>query len=482
MFNSALRRAARAPLAATARQSQCAFASTLSEREVKLVRSTFLDFQSHDVFLENPIIFQRSKGMEYWDKEGTRYFDAIGGIYTSSLGHQHPPIVEAAKAQLDKMTFVPPMHAISDVTLDFIEKLGSVTPGDLNFVKAFNSASEATECALKWTRSYHKLTGNPGKYKFISRWDSWHGATAGALAASGGASRKSPHEPHMAGFLKVPHLSMYRDRQPWSFEECNRHLAQMIEDIIVQEDPDTIAGVIMEPIMNTGGIITPTAEYYEILREICTKHNVTLIFDETITGFCKTGSMFAAQTFGVTPDIIVCGKGLSNGTVPISAMIASDSMATAFQDGTGTMFAHGQTFAGQPLAAAVGLAVLEELDGRNLAAHATKLGAYLRAKLESLSDLGCIREVRGKGILLGVELCKPLPAGVDPETTIPEPWPELGAAMKAAVLRNHLILRADHTGWFAVAPALCATEADIDELHTLIRKSLTEALDDVSSN
>ena len=182
-----------------------------------------------------------------------RYFDAIGGIYTSSLGHQHPPIVEAAKAQLDKMTFVPPMHAISDVTLDFIEKLGSVTPGDLNFVKAFNSASEATECALKWTRSYHKLTGNPGKYKFISRWDSWHGATAGALAASGGASRKSPHEPHMAGFLKVPHLSMYRDRQPWSFEECNRHLAQMIEDIIVQEDPDTIAGVIMEPIMNTGG-------------------------------------------------------------------------------------------------------------------------------------------------------------------------------------------------------------------------------------
>lgn len=146
----------------------------------------------------------RSERMAYWDTTGKRYFDAIGGIFTSSLGHQHPAIVDALKRQIDTMTFTPPMHSISQVSLDFVERLGQVAPGDLNFVKSFCSASEAMECAIKWTRSYHKLAGNPGKYKFVSRYDSWHGATAAAVAASGGAARKSPHEPHMPGFLKVP--------------------------------------------------------------------------------------------------------------------------------------------------------------------------------------------------------------------------------------------------------------------------------------
>jgi hypothetical protein len=131
----------------------------------RLVRSTFLDFQPHSSFLEAPVIMERSKRMEYWDTNGKRYFDAIGGIFTSSLGHQHEPVVDALKKQLDTMCFAPPMHSISSVTLDFVEKLGEVTPGDLNFVKAYCSASEAMESAIKWTRSYHKLTGNPGKYK-----------------------------------------------------------------------------------------------------------------------------------------------------------------------------------------------------------------------------------------------------------------------------------------------------------------------------
>lgn len=453
-------------------------ASSVTERQKELIRSTFIDFQSHDDFLANPVVMARSKGLEYWDVDGARYFDGIGGIYTCSLGHLHPEIVAAAKAQLDVMTFNPPMHSISDVTLSFVEKLGSVAPGDLNFVKAFCSASEATECALKFTRSYHKLTGNYGKYKFISRWDSWHGATAGAVAASGGAFRKTPHEPHMAGFMKVPHQLMYRDRQPWSWEECNRFCAETIRDSIENEDPDTIAGVILEPIMNTGGIMTPTTEFYEMVREMCDEHNVTLIFDETITGFCKTGEMFASQSFGVTPDIIVCGKGMSNGTVPISAMIASDKMATAFNtEGAGKMFAHGQTFAGQPLATAVGLAVLNYMTDHDLAARSRQIGAKIRAEFEQLkTEFNCIREVRGMGVLLGVEFGKPIP-----ESPYYEKWGELGAAMKVSALRNKLIIRADHNGWFAVAPALCATDDEIDELCSLVRKSLVEALDELEA-
>ena len=446
--------------------------TAVTARDEKLIRSTFLDFQSHDAFLQKPLIMQSAKRMEYFDSSGARYLDGIGGIFTCSLGHGHAPVVEAAKRQLDVMTFAPPMHSVSDVTLNFVEALGAVTPGDLNFVKTYCSASEAMESAIKWTRSYHKLAGNPGKYKFVSRYDSWHGATAGAVAASGGASRKSPHEPHMAGFLKVPgHPLSYRERQPWEEAECNRFCAQLFEDVIVNEDPATIAGVIVEPISNTAGIMTPTLEYNRMVRDICTKYDVTMIFDETITGFCKTGSMFASQAYGVTPDMIVCGKGVSNGTAPLSAMIASDRMTEVFQaGGDASMFAHGQTFAGQPLGCAVGLAVLDEMTSRDLPARAAELGGLLRAELEGLKDLGCVREVRGMGVLLGVEL----------QTPEGRPWPELGAAMKVHSLKNGLILRADPKGWFALAPALCATEADIEELSTLVRKSLKDSLDAVT--
>lgn len=451
----------------------------ITDRQERLIRSTFLDFQSHDAFLSKPVIMDRSKRMEYWDTSGKRYLDGIGGIFTSSLGHQHEPVVEALKKQLDTMCFAPPMHSISAVTLDFVEKLGSVTPGDLNFVKSFCSASEAMECAIKWTRSYHKLAGNPGKYKFVSRHDSWHGATAAAVAASGGASRKSPHEPHMPGFLKVQTPLFYRDRLDWSWDECNRFCAQMFEDTIVAEDPGTIAGVIVEPISNTAGIMTPTTEYMEMLRTICDKYDVTLIFDETITGFCKTGEMFAAQSYGVTPDIIVCGKGISNGTMPLSAMIADEKMAQVFQDKSNpdTMFAHGQTFAGQPLSAAVGLAVLNELTSRDLHQTASVNGELLRGHLADINDeLGCFREVRGKGCLLAAELENP-DSPTDPKTGQRVAWKALGAALKKTSLDNGLILRADGAGWFSMAPALCADESDIQELASIIRKSLIDARD-----
>jgi len=269
---------------------------------------------------------------------------------------------------------------------------------------------------MKFVRQYFKQTGHPGKYKFVSRYYGYHGGTAGAMAASGTGTRKTKFEPHMPGFLKVVPPNYYRDRFP-TWEECNRFTARMVEDLIVNEDPETVAGVIVEPIGNTGGIITPTAEYFQILRETCTRHNVMLIFDEVITGFGKTGSFFAAQTFGVTPDIICCGKGMSNGAMPLAAMIAREDMAEAFwgPPEAGLEFAHGHTFAGNPLGAAVGIAVIDEIVENQLDRKARRLGEYLAARLEGLRKYGVIREVRGKGLLRGVELMK------DTETLAPFP-------------------------------------------------------------
>lgn len=293
------------------------------------------------------------------------------------------------------------------------------------------------------------------------------------MAASGTGKRKSRFEPHLGGFLKVFPPNYYRDRYGdlfTSWEECNRFAARMFEDVIQHEDPDTVAGIIVEPIGNTGGMITPTDEYFQILRKICDRHNVLLIFDEIITGFAKTGSMFAAQTFGVTPDIICSGKGLSSGALPLGAMIAREHMGEAFWGPAeaDVHFAHGHTYAGNPLACAVGMAVVDEIVEKGLAEKAVQLGAYLRQKLEGLRRYGVVREVRGKGVLLGVELVR--------DTATNEPFPELGRALARTAIEHGVILRVDPT-WFAVCPALIATEADIDEMMDLIDRSLKAALE-----
>jgi adenosylmethionine-8-amino-7-oxononanoate aminotransferase len=282
------------------------------------------------------------------------------------------------------------------------------------------------------------------------------------MAASGTGARKTKFEPHMPGFLKVPPPTYYRDRfSDW--DECNRFAARAFEDVIVNEDPETVAAIIVEPVGNTGGIITPTAEYFQILRDICDRYDVLLIFDEVITGFGKTGRMFAAETFGVTPDILCVGKGISSGAVPLAAMIAREDLGEAFLGPAqaNIQFMHGHTFAGNPLACAAGMAVIDEIVENRLWERAEDLGRYLRPRLESLvAQRGVLREVRGKGVLLGVEFSKP----------------GLGHRLKPAALANGLILRVD-PDWFAVSPALIATEAQIDELLDLIGRSLDAALE-----
>jgi adenosylmethionine-8-amino-7-oxononanoate aminotransferase len=432
----------------------------LSSRHQQLLRRTFIDYYSTAEFLDDPLIVDRAEGLYCWDAEGRRYFDAIGGIFVAVLGHRHPRVMEAMRRQMECATFVPPLHSISSVALDFVERLGEISPGNLNFVKPFSGGSEAVEAAMKFVRQYHKQTGNPGKYKFVSRYYGYHGSTFGGMAASGNGTRKSKFEPQMAGFPKVFPPSHYRDRFA-TWEEANRFAAECFEDVILHEDPETVAGVIVEPIGNTGGIITPTEEYFQILRRTCDRYNVALIFDEIITGFAKTGRMFAAQTYGVTPDILCAGKGISSGAIPLAAMIAREDMAEAFTGtpGANVHFAHGHTFAGNPLACAAGIAVIDVIVEQDLCAKAARLGEYLAARLACLQKLGVVREIRGKGVLRGVEL------------TVPN----LGTALKKTALKNGIILRIDPS-WFAVAPPLIADEPDIDEMCHLIEKSLTEAL------
>ena len=457
-------------LAAQARGDSAAY-TKLTDRQINLLHHTFIDYQSTSEFLEHPLVIERAEGLYYWDTDGKRYFDAIGGIFVAVLGHRHPRVMQALRDQMEKVTFAAPLHSTTNILLDFVEKLGNVAPGTLSFVKPYSGGSEAVESALKFARQYFKQTGRPNKFKFVSRYYAYHGGTFGGMGASGSGMRKSKFEPQMDGFLKVFPPSYYRDRFA-SWEEANRFAARSLEDVILHEDPDTVAAFLVEPIGNTGGIITPTEEYFQMLREICDRYGVLLIFDEVITGFAKTGNMFAAQTFGVTPDIICTGKGISSGAMPLGAMMAREDMAEAFQGRPeeNLHFAHGHTFAGNPLACAVGLAVIDEIVEKDLCGKAKRLGEYLRVKLADLKKYGVVREIRGRGVLLGVELVR--------DTNSMEPFPELGKELKRTALEHGLILRVDPT-WFAVAPPLIAEEKDIDEMCALIDASLRTAMERV---
>ena len=258
------------------------------------------------------------------------------------------------------------------------------------------------------------------------------------MGASGSGPRKSKFEPQMDGFLKVFPPSFYRD-QFSTWEEANRFAARSVEDVIIHEDPQTVAGVLLEPIGNTGGMITPTEEYFQILREVCDRHDVLLIFDEVITGFGKTGNMFAAQTFGVTPDILCTGKGISSGALPLGAMIAREDMADAFRGSPeeNLHFAHGHTFAGNPLACAVGLAVLSEIRRKGSLRESPLSLGDLPSVIGStcLKKYGVVREIRGKGTLLGVEFVR--------DTKSMQPFPGIGQSLKKAALEHGIILRID---------------------------------------
>ena len=434
------------------------------------IKRTFIDFHQNNEILKAPLIFKRGQGVYLWDIHDKKYFDGIGGIFVASLGHCHPRLVEAMRKQMETLTLAPPLHGISDITLKFVERLGKVSPGKLNYIKSFSGGSESIEAALKLMRQYHKQTGKPEKMKTISNYYSYHGASFASMAA-GGSHWKIKFEPHMSGFIKSYSPKQLRDEFS-SWDETCRFCANLYEKIILAENPDTVGAILVEPICNTAGIITPTAEYYSIIRKTCDKYGILLIFDEVLTGFCKTGDMFAAQTFGVAPDIICSGKGLASGMMPIGSFMAREDIADVFygEAAEKVNFAHGHTFANFPLANAVAIETINVLEEEHYADRARMLHGRLLQRLEALKKYNVVREVRGKGILLGVELVE--------DATTNKPFPEgrkLGNALKQTAVQNGLIMRID-PDWFAIAPPLIITDEQVEEMCDLIEKSLIDAI------
>jgi adenosylmethionine-8-amino-7-oxononanoate aminotransferase len=427
----------------------------------KFLRQIFVRDQMAE-WSRNPLVMERADGVYYWDVTGKRYYDAIAGIYTVSVGHNNRRVIEAIKKQLDTLHFSPPMHGTNPIAVQLANLLAEIAPGDLSTVKFECGGSEVTEAAIKLARQYHRLTGNPGKYKIISRYQSWHGSTMASLAASGLKSRKTVNEPLPAGFVKVFPPTCYRCPFGKNYPDCGITCATIVEDVIDMEDPATVAAIMVEPIGHTGGIIDPPDEYLPILREICDRHNILLIFDEIITGIGRTGQMFAAQTFGVTPDVICTGKGLSGGFVPLSAMICRKSIADVFwgpiEKNPG--FVEGHTWEGGPVACAAGIAIIEEILERDLCRNSREQGARLRTAFEGLAEKhGVIGDIRGKGLFQAIEFV------ADRQTKAQFPAkPGFGVRVGRRALERGLLCRFD-PHWIAFGPALTVTA---DELGAMV--------------
>ena len=351
-------------------------------------------------------VFESAHGTTLVDAEGNEYLDAYSALWNVNVGYGRQEIADAVYEQIQKLPYYP--HSQINVPATMLaEQLAACLPGDLNHVYFCNSGSEANETAIKIARQYGRQT-YPGenRYKIISRYRGYHGFTYGAMSATGQARRRKAFEPLVPGFPHAHPPYCYRCPIGLDASTCGIACADDIERIIQGEGTETVIGIIAEPIIGGGGAIVSPDEYLPKLRQICDDYGLLLILDEVITGFGRTGKMFACEHWGVQPDLITLAKGLTSGYLPLGACVASTKVFNAFLGDTdeNREFAQVCTYGGHPVACAAGIANLKILQEERLWENAEKVGTYLLSKLETLCKLPIVGDVRGKGLMIGVEL------------------------------------------------------------------------------
>lgn len=446
----------------------------MNESITDLVKHIWLDFQQMAEFEKNPLIVKSGEGIRVRTVDGRELIDAISGAVVTGLGYRNAHVEQVMKEQVDKLLFWPILHGTTEPALRLAARLAELLPGDLNRAFLLSGGSEATECALKMSRQYHIQTGNPRKYKVISRYWAYHGSTKGALSASGVADKRK-FDPFLEGYVHAlpPYCYKCPFGQPGP-DRCHLECADQIERMIQMEGRDTVAAVIVDPVMAAAGVLVPPKGYYRRLREICDENQVLLIFDEVLTGFGRLGEWFASDYYEVLPDIICLGKGISSGFMPLAATVARDHVAAAFMGrrDDDVHFLHGNTFGGHPLACATGLAVIDELERLDLISNSRRMGERFRAVLGGLADeFECIGDVRGAGMLWGVELVQDRLT----KRHFPKDQALAPRVLTHALRDEGLILRgSQHV--IQLAPPLIATEADIDQIAESLRRSMRSAL------
>ncbi len=440
-------------------------------------RNLWLHFTRMSAYEQSDVpVIVKGSGAYVFDQHGKRYLDGLSGLFVTQVGHGRQEIAEAGARQATELAYFPLWSYAHPKAIELAARLAELAPGNLNRVFFTTSGSEAVESAWKLAKQYFKLTGQPGRYKVISRDLAYHGTSMGALAITGLADIKHPFEPLLPGGVRVPNTNFYRapDFLAGDEAEFGRWAADEIERAILREGAQSVAAVFLEPLQNSGGCFPPPPGYFQRVREICDRYGVLLVSDEVICAFGRLGYYFGSQRYEYQPDIITFAKGVTSGYSPLGGMLVSDALMEPFSSGKAT-FLHGITFAGHPVSAAVALANLDIFEKEDLLGNVRTHEAAFRTTLEKLYDLPIVGDIRGAGYFYGIEMVKDK---VTRETfTDDESERLLRGFLSQALFDAGLVCRADDRGdpVIQLAPPLICGQEHFDEIEAILRTVLTEA-------
>lgn len=426
----------------------------------------WMPFTANRQFKQAPRMLTGADGMIFTDDRGRKILDGIAGLWCVNAGHNRPKIVQAIQRQAADLDFAPPFQMAHPKVFELANRLIELTPAGLNKVFFTNSGSEAVDTALKMAIAYHRVRGDASRTRLIGRERGYHGVNFGGISVGGIVGNRKLFGPMLGG---VDHLCHTHDpaRNAFSVGQPlhGAEFANDLEKLIALHDASTIAAVIVEPVAGSTGVLIPPLGYLQRLREICDKHGILLIFDEVITGFGRTGQPFAAQTFGVTPDLMTAAKGLTNGCVPMGAVFATQAIHDTFMTGPEHLieFPHGYTYSGHPLACAAALGTLDTYADEGLLTRATEMQGYFAEGLHSLKGLPHVIDVRNIGLIGGVELT-PLPG---------EPAKRAFSLFLDCWEQGLLIRTTGDT--VALSPPLIIERSHIDQMIDTLRKALVKA-------
>ena len=424
----------------------------------------WMPFTANRDFKREPRLFVRASGMHYWSSTGRKILDGSSGLFTSAAGHCRPEIAAAVHEQLQTLDFTPSFMRGHPGAFALADGVAALTPKGIDHVFFCNSGSEAVDTAMKVALAYHLARKEAQRTYFVSRERAYHGVNIGGTALSGMVRNREAFGALMPGILHLRHTLVPENRLTRGTGAKGAELADDLLRFVNLVGEKRIAAVFIEPIAGSTGVIVPPRGYLERIREICDRYGIVLVFDEVICGFGRTGEPFAATSFGVTPDILTMAKALTNGAQPMGAVAVQDRIYRTIVDGApegATEFFHGYTYSAHPAACAAGLATLEIYRNESLFAKGRELSGYFQDAMFALQDLGAVDDVRGFGMLAGIEVKPGRAPGVR------------GAELQARLFDRGLHVKT--TGDVAiVAPAFIATRADIDLMGSILRDAIAE--------
>jgi len=366
----------------------------------------WMPFTANRQFKQAPRLISRAEGMHFWTPEGRQLLDGAAGLWCVNAGHGRPRIVEAIRAQAGELDFAPPFNMGHPKSFELAERLTGIAPPGLNKVFFTNSGSEAVDTALKMAIAYHRVRGEGSRTRLMGRERGYHGVNFGGISVGGMVANRKMFGTLLGGVDHLRHTHDARNLFSQGQPEHGVELADDLERLVALHDASTIAAVIVEPVAGSTGVLLPPKGYLERLRAICDKHGILLIFDEVITGFGRLGAPFGATRFGVTPDLMTLAKGLTNGCVPMGAVLAKQQVYDTFMTGPENAIElfHGYTYSGHPLACAAAIATLDTYAEEELLTRGTAMAEPFGAAARAMRDLPNVIDVRTMGLVAGIEL------------------------------------------------------------------------------